>query len=192
MGPVPPSASDAADHTDRLSRALDAAVERFRGYILGIGRRHGLSEADAGEIVQDVRVRLWRSRGDPETLSGVGSSYVYRVAASAALDLVRRRRARRTGADVVVALDDAPIVAEGTPADALEERELEDRVFRAVGTLGPARRPVVRMHLAGYDREEIAATLGWTVGRVRNLLSRGLADLRAVLTRDGIGPEGTT
>jgi DNA-directed RNA polymerase specialized sigma24 family protein len=46
------------------------------------------------------------------------------------------------------------------------------------------------MYLAGYDREEIARSLGWSVGRVRNLLSRGLADLRALLEREGIGPEG--
>jgi DNA-directed RNA polymerase specialized sigma24 family protein len=47
------------------------------------------------------------------------------------------------------------------------------------------------MHLAGYDRREIARVLHCTEGKVRNLLSRGLADLRELLVEQGIGPEGT-
>jgi DNA-directed RNA polymerase specialized sigma24 family protein len=42
--------------------------------------------------------------------------------------------------------------------------------------------------LAGYDRREIAGVLGATEGKVRNLLSRGLADLRSLLDEEGIGP----
>ena len=49
---------------------------------------------------------------------------------------------------------------------------------------------VVRMHLAGYPREEIATSLGWTEAKTRNLLYRGLDDLREALRARGIGPEG--
>jgi RNA polymerase sigma-70 factor (ECF subfamily) len=172
-----------------LSTALEATIGRFRRLILGVGHRHGLGEADVDEILQDVRVRLWHSRGHAETLRGVGASYVYRVAVSAALDRLRRRRAKRTGRDAVIPLSEATAVTEG-PAAATEARDLAERVFAQVARLLPSRRPVVRMYLAGYDREEIARSLGWSVGRVRNLLSRGLADLRALLEREGIGPEG--
>lgn len=48
-----------------------------------------------------------------------------------------------------------------------------------------ARRVVVRMHLSGYEREEIIALLGWSDAKVRNLLYRGLQDLRERLTRAG-------
>jgi RNA polymerase sigma-70 factor (ECF subfamily) len=43
------------------------------------------------------------------------------------------------------------------------------------------------MHLAGYAREEIAQLLGWSEAKTRNLLYRGLADLRERLTARGIG-----
>jgi RNA polymerase sigma-70 factor (ECF subfamily) len=43
------------------------------------------------------------------------------------------------------------------------------------------------MHLAGYPREEIARLMGWTEAKTRNLLYRGLADLRERLTAEGIG-----
>jgi DNA-directed RNA polymerase specialized sigma24 family protein len=62
-------------------------------------------------------------------------------------------------------------------------------VFRAVDTLAPARRAVVRMHLMGYEHGEIERVLGWTEGKVRNLLSRGLADLRDAMARAGLAPE---
>ena len=37
--------------------------------------------------------------------------------------------------------------------------------------------------------EEIAALLGWSEAKTRNLLYRGLADLRSALAARGIGPE---
>jgi RNA polymerase sigma-70 factor (ECF subfamily) len=48
------------------------------------------------------------------------------------------------------------------------------------------------MHLAGYERHEIAELLGWTEAKTRNLLYRGLADLRQVLDSWGIGPGGNS
>jgi RNA polymerase sigma-70 factor (ECF subfamily) len=46
------------------------------------------------------------------------------------------------------------------------------------------------MHLAGYERHEIAELLGWSEAKTRNLLYRGLADLREVLDSWGIRPGG--
>jgi RNA polymerase sigma-70 factor (ECF subfamily) len=46
------------------------------------------------------------------------------------------------------------------------------------------------MYLAGHPREEIAEVLGWSEAKTRNLLYRGLADLRARLTELGVGWEG--
>jgi DNA-directed RNA polymerase specialized sigma24 family protein len=64
--------------------------------------------------------------------------------------------------------------------------------MRAVDDLIESRRVPVRMHLLGYESREIAARLGWTGAKTRNLLSRGLADLRERLATLGIGPEGLT
>jgi DNA-directed RNA polymerase specialized sigma24 family protein len=61
-------------------------------------------------------------------------------------------------------------------------------VHRAIGMLAESRRAVVRMHLAGYEREEIAQLLGWSEAKTRNLLYRGLADLRQVLESWGTHP----
>ena len=57
-----------------------------------------------------------------------------------------------------------------------------------VDELDEPRNVVVRLHLSGYHRDEIAQLLGWTEPKVRNLLYRGLEDLRALLLARGIGP----
>ena len=42
------------------------------------------------------------------------------------------------------------------------------------------------LNLAGYHRNEIAQLLGWSEAKTRNLLYRGLEDLRKELTARGI------
>jgi RNA polymerase sigma-70 factor (ECF subfamily) len=187
----------AADHPLRprtsgeeraFAGALEGVIQRFRRMILHAGRRHGLRDDDVDEVLQEVRVRLWQAQKSPETIGAVGSSYVYHTAVSAAVDILRRRRATRTGAEKVHEVPaNQPSVLPSPSANA-EEHELEERIFAAVDGLIDTRRAVVRMYLAGYGRQEIAAALGWDETRVRNLLHRGLIDLRTRLTSLGIGP----
>ena len=185
-----------AEGGDALSDALERALGNFGAMVRRVGFRHRLSPTDVEELLQDVRIRLWRARPDSEQIREVTSSYVYRTAVSAALDLIRRRRGGRTES-LDEMLDDGgaagaaastTAAAGDDPAARLAESELGEVVAQVVDTLVPARRPVVRMHLAGYSREEIAELLGWSEAKTRNLLYRGLADLRERLAERGIGP----
>lgn len=164
-------------------------MTRFGSMVRQVGRRYRLDESDLDEVMQEVRIRLWRARGTSEQVGGTNTSYVYRTASTAALDVLRRRRARR--ADRHDAIDEGPVAvlatAEPDPHGVLEGSELTERVARAIEVIPASRRPVVRMHLAGYPREEIATLLGWTEAKTRNLLYRGLADLRERLAAEGIG-----
>jgi len=190
--------------TDRVSPAIESVLVRFSAMVRRVGIRHGLSESEVDEVFQEVRIRLWRARGEGsnralaaeaaasgatgEQISAVGSSYLYRTAVSAALDVLRRHRRPRE--EALEDIGQEPVApSRREPAQSLESSELAQQVARAIDTITPSRRPVVRMYLAGYTREEIAALLGWTEAKTRNLLYRGLADLRARLTEEGIGPE---
>jgi RNA polymerase sigma-70 factor (ECF subfamily) len=172
------------------STALEQVVARYAGMVRAVGLRHGLSEADLDEVMQDVRLRLWHARSTPEKIAGSPASYVYRTAVSAALDLIRRRRARwEEPVDIALVGEEALRGASPTPDVALERSELMDTLTQTIEGLSDARRPVVRMYLVGYSRQEIADLLGWTEAKTRNLLYRGLADLRQGLSQRGIGPE---
>lgn len=175
---------------DDLSAALEGIVSRFATMVRSVGARHGLAESDLDEVVQEVRIRLWRSCQTSEQIRELGASYVYRTAATAALDLLRRRRAR--GGARTDSVDDhaerLTVATAGAP-EALEAQDLERQILAALEHLPESRRAVLRMYLSGYDREEIATLLGWTEAKTRNLLYRGLADLRERLAEMGIAWE---
>ncbi len=174
---------------ERLSPALEDVIGQFTGILRHVCWRHRLTGADADELVQEVRVRLWHAHADregaAEQIARVPASYIRRTARSAAIDLLRRRRARR--ADSTVSLDDGDDPpGHSDPDDTLAESELRAQIERAIDSIPASRRPVVRMHLLGHPREEIGRVLGCTDNQVRNLLSRGLADLRERLRAEGV------
>jgi len=178
---------------EQVSPALEGIVSRFAGMLARVGARYRLSAIDQDELVQEVRIRLWRSRATGELISLLGASYLYRTAVTAALVVIRRRRMKTSGRDE--SLDDSahlPLTLSGgvmTPDDELASHELAVEVDRALTTLPATRAPVVRLYLSGYSREEISELYGWSEGKTRNLLYRGLADLREALAQRGIGPE---
>lgn len=176
---------------DSISDELETLVLRFARFAGRIAHDRGLPAEDTDELLQELRLRLWRARKDG--LRDLSAGYVRRTAISAALDIIRRRRAGRN-----VSLDDdessaSPLASTTAgPGELLDQNELAERVARAVDALAPARRVVVRMHLQGYKREEIAELLRWSDARTRNLLYRGLADLRTALIAEGIGTREAT
>ena len=179
--------------TNTVSSVLETVVANFGAMVRSVGRRHRLSEADVDEMLQEVRIRLWRAQATDTQIAQSSASYVYRTAASAALDILRRRRAGHIGwAESLHKSEDAVATLEPDPHRAAETGELTEQVARAIDAIPASRRPVVRMYLAGYPREEIAELLGWSEAKTRNLLYRGLADLRSRLTEQGIGWEATT
>jgi RNA polymerase sigma factor (sigma-70 family) len=175
------------------ANALDAALTSFADMVRRVAWRHRLSDADVDEVMQEVRIRLWKASGGADAPSEQflhsPTSYVYRTAVSAAIDLIRRQRSER--ARNTISLDgDTPVLDTAPTAQReLEGAELAQQVARAVETIPESRRPAVRMYLAGYSREDIAELMGWSEAKTRNLVYRGLDDLRARLTEMGIGRE---
>jgi RNA polymerase sigma factor (sigma-70 family) len=175
------------------SASIEGVLVRFRQVALKAGTAHGLTASEIDEVLQDVRIRLWRARATSGVLKlkTLTSSYIYRAAASAALDLLRRRRARREHLTEPLMPDERAHGAAFVPADqAVIGRETLDGVAAALAELQPNRRVAVRLHLMGYGRDEIAALLHWNEAKTRNLIYRGLEDLRRLLTVRGIGPGG--
>jgi RNA polymerase sigma-70 factor (ECF subfamily) len=174
---------------DEVSSALEAHVRRFAHLLRFARRRHGLDPHELDELVQEVRLRLWRAQETGEKIAALSSSYIYRTAMSAAVDLIRKRRQRSHEVSPLEG-DGGAAFADPSAGWIVAAGEMRDAMERALGTLAKPRAVAVRMYLAGYPREEIADILGWSEARTRNLIYRGLADLRVRLTELGVGPEG--
>ncbi|MCC6928215.1 MAG: sigma-70 family RNA polymerase sigma factor [Gemmatimonadaceae bacterium] len=169
---------------------LDALLERLGQMVRAIGGRHALESDEIDALLQEVRIRIWRAHPEREEIARLPTSYVYRTAMAAAVDLLRQRR-RATRA---LPLEDAAATA-APAATAADARTMVDdlgaAIARALSGMVESRRAVVRLHLTGYPRDEIGRLLGWDDARVRNLLYRGMDDLRERLTQMGYRwPEG--
>jgi RNA polymerase sigma-70 factor (ECF subfamily) len=175
---------------DQLSPALELALGKFSGILRQVCRRYRFTGADVDELLREVRIRLWRAHGEVaaagEHIASISASYLHRTALSAAIDMVRRRRAR--GGDRTTSIEDEhrSFAERHGPEQEPEQSELAAQVERAIESIHPSRRPVVRMHLLGHSREEITQLMGWTEAKTRDLLSRGLADVREHLVAQGV------
>ncbi len=97
-----------------------------------VGRTHRLDPGEVDEVFQEVRIRVWKA-GQVERIAELPASYVYRTAASAALDFIRRRRARRD--DTTDSLDSAHGRGAAAGPDPRGDPELGER--DRVGTRRP-------------------------------------------------------
>lgn len=168
---------------------LDAFLARHGATLHRLAERlcpRGLG-IEPAEIEQEARVRLWRTFERERDLREP-ASYLYRVAAAAAIDAVRRRRARREqGLDPPGGGQGSDLPAGGaSPEAAALNRELREAIGRAIASLPEPRQRAVRLHLLGFSTEEIGTLAGWTEAKARNLVYRGLGDLRGRLAEDGI------
>ena len=187
--------SNVDDRLDELLRDYGAflrhAIRRLCPSTLGV---------TADEIEQDARIRLWHALRQERNITDP-ASYLYRVAASAAIDAVRRVRARReTQMDHPAGPTDDPTVPvratlvspARSPEELAVDRQTTGQIGSAIARLAVNRRRAVGLHLRGFNSTEIARLLGWTEPKARNLTHRGLNDLREILRREGIDfPENT-
>ncbi len=167
-------------------RALETLLERFGDRLEAVAARLHLDAAERDHLLQEVRIRLWKAAPRAENLEAISPSFLYGAARWAALDLLKERR--RTGEGTEEALRAGRTVAAPERADErLRRRRLGEELEAAVQGLAPDRRSAVRLWLAGYERQEVERMLGWSEARTRNLLYRGLENLREELRRRGEG-----
>ena len=136
------------------------------------------------DLVQAAAVRLLEreSRGEPNQLRS--ASYLWRVAFTTVLDELRRSRRRKA----VISVSESEVDA-GERAEAPRSRpELVLGIRDCLEALAPDRRSAVVLYLQGFGPEEAGRTLRWDAKRVKNLIYRGLADLRACLESKGVAP----
>jgi RNA polymerase sigma factor (sigma-70 family) len=162
---------------EKYGRALKKAVARVCRGRLGLQR---------DEIEQEARIRLWRALTREVAVADI-RPYLHRIVATAAIDAMRQLRSRREIPLDFANASDAwpygplPKAGGATPEGVVYGRELARAARRVVATLPINRRRAVRLHLQGFTTEEIGQLLRWSEPKARNLVYRGLADLRKKL-----------
>lgn len=176
------SESDSASHAvsekqqhEELRRHLERAVRRVCPKSL---------VEDAEDLVQESLVRLFTARKLGND-SRVSAAYLKKVAYSAVIDEIRRRRRRPTTDSAFDAELDSAADMTSTPAP---DTQLGNALETCLQRLHVDRQRALTLHLLGYSGAEVASILGCNLKRAENLTLRGLAQLREYLTDMGMWP----
>lgn len=154
----------------QYSRLIRSAVARVAGPSAA-----GICD----DVEQKVFIGLWQAMPG-EQMPDHPSSYIYRAAVR---ETVRSVRGLQQTSELGPEADRADPSA---PPDAIAEaKELGRAIRAALLEIGTDRRRAVTAHLAGYDVKEIMAMFEWPYNKARNLIARGMADLRRILDARG-------
>jgi len=154
------------------------------------------NEEDALDAAQETLVTLARRIKDFAFRSRF-SSWVYRIAVNAAIDVRRRRLAGQRGSvTTVLASGDADPLAEASvepersdPLTHLADQESVQAVREALASINPRFSSLlVLRYMEDLSYEEIADALECSLGTVKSRLNRAHAALREYLTRQGEDP----
>jgi RNA polymerase sigma-70 factor (ECF subfamily) len=178
-------AGDAPRFLDRLragdAPAFEELVMTYQHRVFGVALRMLGNAAEAEEVAQEAFVRAHGALGDFRGDAKL-STWLYAITSRLCLNRLAtgERRLTRQGEDALLRLSDAG----PRPDAALERRELESALGRAIAELPEDRRIVVVLRdIEGLSYEEIAQVLELELGTVRSRLHRARADLKEKLER---------
>ncbi len=159
------------DSFDEVLRARETQVLRTAFRMLG-------NWADAEDAAQEVFLRLHRNGLGFASDAALGS-WLYRVTVNLCID---RTRSRRPSAALPELASAGP-----TPEASAERSQQTSRLMAALALL-PAREraAVVLREIEGLSTAEVAAALGSAEVTVRSQISKALARLREIMSREDL------
>ena len=185
MAPMARSSAVRADQYTREEIAhYEAIVQRYARHVYNIAYRMAGNEADAGDLVQEAFLRVYRAlrRVEPDAPL---ERWLYRIVSNLHIDLLRKRpRTRIESLDAPVETARGEVSREiadleSSPEAILDREQLDAAIQRALGTLPQELRLVVVLSdIEGLAYEEIATMLRIPLGTVKSRLHRARQTLQ--------------
>jgi RNA polymerase sigma factor (sigma-70 family) len=178
--------SSDADLLQRIARgdrdALAPLVERHHRRLYRIALGYLRDPDEALDAVQETFVKAFQKAGAWDPRAEVGA-WLTRIAVNQSIDRYRRRRRRRaTEAPLEATVGDHDArwaAAEPSAERRVLGREVSERIATALKGLPARQRAVfVLRHYNEMPLEEIAGTLGMSLGTVKSSLHRAVQRLR--------------
>jgi RNA polymerase sigma-70 factor (ECF subfamily) len=159
--------------------AFEQLFVRYRERVYAIAFRVVGNAVDALDVVQESFALVLRKL---QTFRGgsLFSTWLFRIVVNSSIDHRRKREAARIGSQgecSVDMADEAP-----SPRDRAETKELGDQVQEAIALLSPKLRAILALrYLEDMSYEELAATLGLSLGTVKSRLARAHLALESIV-----------
>ncbi|SFW69514.1 RNA polymerase sigma factor [Chitinophaga sancti] len=144
------------------------------------------SAVDAEDILQDTFLKLWTSRDQLPAIENIGN-YIFIIARNKTVDHLRKVARQQQLVDQVWA--NISEVADALDLQ-LDARESQQLISNALSQLSTQKQTIFRLsRVEGLSHEDIAAQMGLSKSRVKNLQVETLKHIRVFLSRYG-GPLG--
>jgi RNA polymerase sigma factor (sigma-70 family) len=168
-------------------KELERLFKQFAGFMTAQVRKYrvGRIGVEVDDVLQEIRVKLWKALRNEKNIHYY-ASYIKKIVDTSVIDFFRKFK-REEG---VYLYEKSLRIAEldrGYDADYIRENmDVKDIVGLAVERLIPSRRNIVRLYLLNMTIDEIALHYRYSLSKTRNLLYRGLKDLRKILVEKSI------
>ncbi len=164
------------------SEAFRLLVERHSRALFKLAYRMTGNEHDAEDVVQEAFLKAYRSLDRFEQRSQVGS-WLYRIAANCAFDVLRKRQRRESRLDSLDGDDSPePQAAEPGPDRLALGGDVRRHMDAALERMSPRERAAfVLRHFEGRSVREIELALGMDTTAVKQSVCRAVRKAREVL-----------
>ena len=167
------------------AEGFEAILEKFTQSIKASILKFGLENRgiDPEDVIQEVKIKIWKKFAYEKDVS-LYSLYIRRVISSTLIDHIRKARRQER---LILHEKQKLLIEDGRNIG----NPLQPDIFReflqdAVDSLLESRRKIVKLFLADLTIDEISSSLNWSKDKTRNLLYRGLSDLKTKLKEKGI------
>lgn len=167
--------------------AWESIVRQYHQRIYNLAYRFTGRFDEAEDLTQEIFLKLYKTLNSYRPESGALVTWMVRVGRNHIIDHYRKFKTERTQTDSLEVEYDK--VEENparypSPAEALEQRELSDRVHRALLKISEdLREAVILRDLEEFSYEEIADMLKVPVGTVKSRINRGRTELARFLKK---------
>ena len=166
--------------SDRFEAAFEELFARYRARGYAIAFRVLGNAGDALDVVQESFALVFRKLS---TFRGgsLFSTWLFRIVVNSSIDQ-RRKLASRDPSRVESSEDVDVADHQPGPVDRAESKELSSQVQSAIDALSPKLRAILALrYLEDMSYEDLAATLGLSLGTVKSRLARAHLALEQVV-----------
>lgn len=153
---------------ERYSLFIKGSIQQFHPQKNGI---------DPEDIYQEVKIKIWKLLEDEKKIKNY-SSYIKKIINSAVIDQIRiSRREEEIIQQQKHISEQKSLYTKGSS----HNEDLKEMIGTAVDSLMESRRKAVRLFLLNMSLTEIASFFNWSYHKTRNLVYRGLSDIKKQL-----------
>lgn len=167
------------------AQAFETLVAPHEKKIYALCLRLMGNREDALDGAQEAMLRAWRSMRSYRKEASF-STWLYRIATNACLDLLRKKKVRpAVSLDVLTEVGFAPIDPEGDPHAKAEEIARREALAIGIAALPVDLRTILVLRdVQGFSYEEIGEILKMPMGTVKSRINRARERLRQGLSAD--------